>query len=393
VAFWLQSAKAIPVLTWILVTRRLTALWGVGLLCLGSGCYTDRINVPPTVTFPPNTPTTASVGQTVTFSADAQDDGSVATEKWGQIPGVCPMDTSGLLPQTMQSSSTYSPSFPDTGPYCVYVIATDNQGATATATQTVTVVDDPPQPSITPMLPNTIPLYSDLHFSGRGWTPNPAMPGRSTIDPNPGDSFTLAWQLVAPPTSHLPNVPPPCSAGYDGDTCFEVDVEGTYTISLTATDNHGMSSPPLPQTFTVAPDQPACITGYDPSALTIFRASPLGLATTDPSGSTIAFSVTAVSDDGDPFPPTGAHMSTGPTFSWSFRNGTTGVWQDLPSYVNGPYYPHSIANNDVGSVLQVRVEVNDRVVRAHEFDACSSTDKCEVTPGCDGSVTWTVTFQ
>jgi hypothetical protein len=370
--------------------RRLTALWwGIVLPCalpfallialpfLGAGClYTDRINVPPSAQISMD-PTLTSDGG-MTFYANAQDDQPTGlTESWTVTGQACP--TGQPLPTGAAIATGSGPSFtfdpPGPGVYCVSVVVTDAQGATGYSTRTVTVSDRPPtMPVITAVapapFPTPVPLYSNLHFSG------------SATDPDPGDAVTLTWSLTK---NQIAGSFSGCGNGAVNDVCFQADVPGDYVLTLTATDSHGTAAAmPATLAFTVATDQPPCITAFNPSIVSTYSLYN--------QGATVTFAVTTVADDGDPWPRPSNSSSQWPQFFWSAQQTPGGPLtrlidsQDLYNLnENGIFEP--------GQSVQVRVEVQDRVDRTAAFAQCADDQTyCDLSPGCHGWVTWTVTF-
>ena len=335
---------------------RLGTWAGIVFVCVLTGCYTDRINVAPTVSIVP--PTRVSRGAAAQFGAFAQDDhAAVLKYQWSVTAGACP--DGGALPTTAPlgagSDSTFSVTLGASGDYCASVVVTDDQGASSHATYSFHIDDQPPTPSIAAidalmaarMPAASVPLYSNLHFSGRG-----------SSDPDPGDTLALSWSLTPP--AGAAGRPPACPAPSGDDTCFTVDQPGSYQLTLTVTDSDGMVAK---QTFSfeVAPDQPPCIVETDPP----FAAQG---AIHDPK-KPLTFTVTRVADDGDPLPAPADRSST-LSFVWSWRVDPSAAFTRMVD-VDLPQFPFPADSLQSGRTLQVRVEAHDRIARSNQFLSCA----------------------
>jgi hypothetical protein len=361
------------------VVPRLGTLAGISLLISAStGCllYTNSINVAPTVSI--ISPGQVARNVPVTFRAQASDDQSTPLGyAWGAARGGCP--ASGEPPATAPFASDTAPAFTvtfaESGSYCLFVTVTDDFGASRSATLDVQVDDHPPVAVIsrvdaTAIAPAPqIPLYTDLHFTGRFST-----------DPDAGETLAFSWTLAAP--GGVAGSPAAC-AGTPDDACFSVDQPGIYVLGLTARDGDGMTAT---QTLSldVAPDHPPCIVATDPP-------SSLSRIVHDP-GLDLTVLVTGVDDDGDPLPAPPARPSMA-SFVWAWRTGGSGPFVRLADY-DLPAYTFPGGSFQSGQTLEVRVEAHDRVARPDELLACYQMQPqpavCEVAPGCDQWVTWTV---
>ena len=185
-------------------------------------------NLPPTATITaPAADTSISAGQSVSFAGTASDPnaGDTVSVLWDFGDG----STSTLL---TPGAHTYATA----GTYTVTLTATDNHGLAATtpATRTVTVasvaVNLPPTATITaPAANSTISAGQSVSFAG------------TASDPNAGDTVTVVWAFGDGATSTLLT---PGAHTYAA--------AGTYTVTLTATDNHGLAATTPPtRTITV----------------------------------------------------------------------------------------------------------------------------------------------
>ncbi len=323
-------------------------------------------------------------GVPATFSANATDDHSESLRyQWFEAMVPC---TNGDSPptapgSTSASTSTFSPTFPMSGDYCVWVTVTDASGAFTTATNGVHVEDRAPQATIKEVLPGvgvpqeprmTVPLYSDLHFTS------------SSIDPDQGDDIATAnWSSMLDCASQMPGACP----GKPADLCFSADQPGECTLVLTVTDQDPEHLSDIARlTFRVSSDRPPCIMDTEPPNDAQLAWNP---------DDALPVKVTRLDDDGDPLPPPAARPSLA-SFVWSWRVGTTGGFTRLVD-VKQQAYTFPSGSFRVGDIVQIRVEAHDRLDRAGELDACTGAKPepppiCDPVPSmsCKRWVTWTV---
>lgn len=350
------------------------------------GCllFTTSVNSPPTVSIVPPSGH-FNRGDTIPLTAAVSDpDGDVVTLAWwtgpapASAPPVCdpsqrPTATTSSPPGDPTFEVTFLPDSPAT--ICVFVLATDSQGATAVASLLLSSLDRPPNAVITVVEPTALtsgglfPLYSVFHLSA----------ARSS-DPD-GDKiqnpvFTVVgFPPAATPTPSTGNCPGPTPSPFL--QCLDVGgFAGTYTVSLTVGDGSLMGS--TMTTLMVDNDHPACVSATEPATDT----SPLVL---DP---TLAktFAVTSILDDGAPWPtPEGAHAT--PTFAWKLRRNA-GAWQAIVGLddVNAL----TLAGNTyaTGDVVDVSVTISDGVTM-HLQPACDP----QCPAGCPQTAQWTVDYR
>lgn len=184
---------------------------------------------------PPNATITApaanvsiTAGQSVSFAGTATDpDGDTVTVLWDFGDG----STSTLL---SPGAHTYAAA----GTFTVTLTATDSAGMVdpTPATRTITVAavsaNLPPTATITAPAGNvTIAAGQSVSFAG------------TATDPNAGDTVTVVWNFGDGTTSTV------LSPG-----AHTYPTAGTFTVTLTATDNHGLAATTPPtRTITVTP--------------------------------------------------------------------------------------------------------------------------------------------
>jgi hypothetical protein len=158
-------------------------------------------------------------------------------------------------------------------------------------------------------------------------------------------------------------------------------VAGTWTVHVTATD-------PLQQAtekdfvLAIGDDLPPCITAPSPLA------SP---SASYPLFQPTLFEVPIVIDDLDVYPPSqGGDSDLGvASFHWSIEQ--PGASAFAPLDVTGNGVPLDPATYSSGDVVQLRVEVHDRVGR--DFSGCAGDPTCalnEAEASCLQRITWTV---
>jgi hypothetical protein len=370
------------------------------LVCVAAdGCilFTDPVNSKPSVFIVP--PTGPFVrGQTIKIMASASDpDGDTVRLEWSTKPGDCPMtlDLAQRPATTFQSppgDPTFKLMFQPTDPstVCVWVLATDPQGATAFDAHTVTSDDRPPEAVITILEPTSTArnglyeLYSTFHLSGA-----------SSHDPD-GDNVTMPmWHLTlpqdAPMLADCQNATPmdpsqcpklvrcPSATPTDFLQCLDVGgVAGTYTVGLIVSDGTKPSQETT-TTFTVDWDHPACVSKTEPSQ----AASPIVL---DP-GESKTLTITEILDDGSPLPVPVEGTHTPPTFAWTLsRNG--GAPTLIAGYENVNSLTLPANSYATGDVVVVSVTISDGV-SMHLQPACDPG--CPA--GCPQTAQWTVEYR
>ncbi|HVU51373.1 MAG TPA: hypothetical protein VHL80_11835 [Polyangia bacterium] len=359
------------------------------LLLLGlaaPGClFTGPINSPPQVQIVlPMGP--FGRGQTVKVSATAYDpDGGSIRLEWSKEDGDCPMRLDpSLRPATAFQSPPNDPTYlvplptGDQQTVCVWVLATDDQGATWLDAKAITSQNRPPQAVITVLEPTAMTsngdyeLYSTFHLSAA-----------SSSDPDGDVVSQPTWQLLDMPDTANP-VPmlAPCPSNNtpsDWVQCLDVGGSaGKYTIGLTVFDGIDTSTR-TQQVLFVDYDHPACVSKTEPA----LAASPIVL---DP-GEARTLTITEILDDGSPLPTPVDGSHTPPTFQWRVsRNG--GAASTIPGYENLNALTLPADTYATGDEVVVTATISDGVTM-HLEPACNPG--CPA--GCPQAATWTVDYR
>ena len=251
--------------------------------------FSDTIavsNVAPNADFS-FTPIAPEVSETVDFTDESiDDDGSIVSWSWDFGDG------------STSTQENPSHSYSDYGDYNVCLTATDDDGATDTSCQTITVTT-PPTASFT-YTPSDPSTADTIDFSDDS----------SDVD---GTVVSWSWDFGDGSTSTQENP----SHSYSDD--------GTYTVSLTVTDNDGATDTSS-ETISVSNVGPTADFTYDPMDPPVYV--------------TVDFSDASIDDDGSIV-----------SWSWDFDDGNTSTLQN-PSHVynqEGEYQVVLTVTDDDGS--------------------------------------------
>jgi len=357
-------------------------------LC-ASGCfYVDPINQRPSADIIDGTSGTVHRGQPMTLTAETYDpEGQVIALHWRVYSCTDATTPSGCDADPYYEGSKQVASFnvsvfradntTPTAALRVILEAIDDHGATARPSQELLLsVDD--------ALPTVTLRKSSAHNFVVG---TPVDVYASVDDPDDGPSMLgVTWMLYSPATqpaftdTDLGTVPGDAATSHhqlisQGTGDFNFEVTATDPMGAKATNNI---------TVTFGPDTAPCIDQLTPMV------APPG--NTEPLQDPTLFQVLVVDDDLDPYPTRVTDQYYGPTqFSWSLL--PPGATTRQPLSVVGNSVAIDPANYTPGDVLELRVEIQDRVPRTLQ---CPDTDPtCEVVSGsgCFQRMTWKVQVQ
>ena len=220
----------------------LAGTYTIGLLVTDNEGETDTVAKTVTVGAPPNDPPTAAfhfsptapnTDQTVTFTSDSTDDGSVALEEWD-------FEADGTYDAT---GSEVQRAYATPGTYTVRLRVTDDMGVQVTTTKTVDVTEPP----------NDAPTAA-FHFSPS----SPKSGDAITFTSDSTDDGTIVsqlWDLNDDGTWDASEV----------EFQHAYAVPGTYTVRLRVTDDRDVSRETT-RTVTVANRLPTADFTYSPES-------------------------------------------------------------------------------------------------------------------------------
>jgi YD repeat-containing protein len=174
--------------------------------------YAAGVNAPPTASFSA-TPTTANPGQTVSFSGSGSSDpdGTIAKYEWD-------LDGNGTYETDTGTTATTTNSYTTSGAVTVKLRVTDNKGATAETSRTVTV-QRAPTAAFT-LSPNPANTGQTVTFNGS-----------TSSDPD-GTIAKYEWDLDG-------NGSYETDTGTTATTTKSYTAAGTVNVGLRVTDNNG----------------------------------------------------------------------------------------------------------------------------------------------------------
>jgi hypothetical protein len=357
----------------------------------GTGCFfASQIDERPSVAITGQPSTQVYRGDTVMLTAETSSPTNRTVDvQWSVYLCTNPSDTNTDCDQNPIDS--------DTTPLTMFVVqpmradkplptlgvrvlldAVDDLGAVAEPTQEliIAVDDHPPTLTLTPYSSHDDAVGSHITLDIQVSDPD---------DPPAGDTLSL---MVEPPGPNAPYTltTPVLLGSAVGDSVtwqaeLDAQVIGIWTVAVTATDPEqktGMESFVLP----VGSDMPPCITEPSPIA--------------DPSNvypllAPTLFEVPIVVDDLDVYPPSSTPDpdSGVATFHWSILEPGGSAF--APLAVTGNGVPLDPSTYSPGDVIQLRVEVHDRVTR--DFTGCGNAPTCALnasSPSCLQRTTWQV---
>ena len=199
-----------------------------------SATATEQLTVDAPAAAFTTSPSTPAPGSSVTFDASGSTDpeGTITDYSWNFGDGSAVQDAG--------ASAAIQYAYATRGTYNATLTVTNNFGQTSTATHTVTV-DDPPTAAFTPSTTDAAP---DATVSFNASASAPGSGGGTIIGYswNFGDGTAVADGGGSPDASH------------------EFTTPGTYTVTLTTTDDLGVSTTTIERITVKAPEPPPTIT-------------------------------------------------------------------------------------------------------------------------------------
>jgi hypothetical protein len=356
------------------------------LLVLAPGClYVDPINQPPSADIVQDSSAPVFRGDPVALTANTSDpDGQPVTVRWriyactdATSPAGCDRDPFfiGATERIETATPTTRAGGEPVAALRVILEATDSLGATAKPAQELLIPVSDHGPTLT--------LAKDSSYGYVVGTPIDVY--AKVTDPDDDPPYHLAWQVFGPAAADaFDDLAVPTDPTQAGKRLV-VSTPGDWDVRVTVLDHPGGLSAMADQPITVVPDHPPCLTSWTPLDAPPGQTVPL----TDPT----LFQVLAVTDDLDPYPAVvGDPLRGTPSFSWSIlppgasqRDTLAGVIGNSVALDPAAYSP--------GDVLELRVEIEDRV---HTPIACADADPtCSVIsdPTCIQRLTWRVEVQ
>ena len=359
--------------------------------------FTEPPNVQPEVTL--EGPTTVLKTYEATFTAKVTDDQDPASVRlhWFLRELTCPTSLTEAQAELLVGSGTTHPvTRTHVGPFCIGVIATDTQGASAFVARRFQVVNMRPVAAIHMLSPRTmlggagvamanqVPLYSEVRLSGA-----------ASDDDDPPNDLLFRWK-VRPPDGE--GEPPPCTTGTTAaegpEFCRRLIEPGAYQFELVVLDIYGESSS-VSMPVTAGADTPPCFERTEPPHDLARGEDGLPPLVLSPSDRPYTFRVLEVRDDGDAYPtPTGVIPGS---FSWKWRE--RGVI-NFDRLTDPTLTSFTIEANRYrpGDEVEVRVDYRDRQpLEAYPCLTDAKADRCEFPTmlpqaPCFYRVSWRVRF-
>ena len=308
------------------------------------------------------------------FTARVRDNDTKGVSfQWGHLEGICPSGPPSAQPSSEPSPNTswaFTPGPLHLGVHCIWVRATDRLGAFAYGFTTIKVVNRPPSAQLLLLPPSSLAPVS--------WNSEVRMQVHVT-DPDLDDSPQPELTLTTPEGQGA--VPMPCRDGAPDAWCFHPRIAGTWNVQLVAVDPWGARSAPASLDVTVEEDQPPCGFGTPTSTRLVQEASlPLRLEV-------------RVVDDRDSLPSLDS-AETLASLRWSLWENEVDGWTSSAAVDQRERSFRIPADRfRPGDQVLVRVEIADRVPRAHAPSCTINSDECALATMCSQRLTWTVDFR
>lgn len=372
-AWWLQ--------TWADVLR-------VALACCGllAGCfYTGPLNERPRAEIEKLTAGPYHYpGQTVELvarkSSDSEDRGTLSAI-WSAYTCPSPESCSPIgESMVLGLDGTYAVTIPSQNhdPIRVQLIVRDSSGAESRDIETIEVGNRAPVITVQVRQGGQAPGLSESYVV------TVPLDVAVAVTDEDGDPTTLEWALIRPRESNPGDVvwEPVDETG--ATYTLTPDVSGVWRVDITASDGLPEGTVVHMEQILVDQDQAPCIGITSP-------ASPGdGRHVVKSEDGPRTFTVLHVSDDLDPWPRPAIdspYLGTA-TFAWSMAGPQTGGDMEPIAGASGPEQVIDPALYAPGELLELRVDVADRVARAPTCDA--EDPVCSTSATCFQRVTWEV---
>lgn len=356
----------------------------VAVLLAPAGCfYTTTINEPPRAEIRIETLGPHYAGKPVAFSARSRDseDGEDLRCTWTAescegdgCQRTVPIPT--VSPAALSCGELFEmvPPDKDHRSVLVRVVVTDQAGGDSTASQILEVANQVPTVEV------------QVRPAGTADHAVVNVPVRASVkvtDPD-GDEVTLTWRLIKPRGGGVDvELAPAPVEGDELGHVFTPDLAGLWMVEVTADDTFDQITGS--GAAAVEEDSAPCIALTAPAA-----ADDLRLVVRREDGPR-AFAVLLVSDDLDPYPgPAPAPGQSEPTFIWQIASPDTGGELVPVSGAVGPEIAIDPAAFAPGDLIDVRVEVSDRIERVLPCDVSSPSCSLDGDPSCLQRSSWGV---
>lgn len=354
----------------------------VAVLLAPAGCfYTTTINERPHAEIRIETEGPHYAGDEVLFSALTSDseDGDALRCTW--TAESCADDGCGstnptpIIPPTALSCGErfgVVPPLRNHDPILVRVVVTDKAGGDFTAAQILEVANQIPTVEV------------QVRPAGTADHAVVGVPAQVSVQVADGDkdALTLTWRLLKPRGGGADVELVPVEDEAFSQT-FTPDAPGLWMVEVTADDgfDQGVGS----GAAAVEQDGPPCIAQTAPESVDGQR-----LVVRREDGPRV-FAVLRVADDLDPYPGLDPAPGQGePAFSWQIASPDTDGELAVVGGAVGPELTVDLAAFAPGDLIDVRVEVGDRVERALPCDVSSPSCSLDGDASCLQRISWGV---
>ncbi len=262
----------------------------------------------------------------------------------------------------------------DHRPIRVLLTVTDSDGATFDDETIIPIGNRPP------IITGPQPQFADT--SDRTAVSIPVRVSVEVDDDDGDDEVTLSWQLIKPRGGGADVELQPVGDGLTQE--FTPDVADVWTVEVTADDTHDGGQATGAAMIAVQEDGPPCI------AQTLPAADPDHRFVLQREDGLRTFSILRIEDELDPYPRTSEAEYLGdPTFAWQLASPDTGGVLVPLAGASGPEVTIDAAAYAPGDLVNLRIEVSDRVERDIPCDPAQPT--CSLSgDDCVQRVTWGV---